>query len=242
MFFERVLCNNNNNDDDIIDDVLWLQVAAVLLLSVAAQAQLPVWNYAAHSAYWAQPWTSLAVQRSAVFQPWSLATSNQFHQQTELGQAAFGYAHPGQAAVNYRDALGNQVGSWAYFDVNVRTRCKYLSSIFQLSFKKYLSSIFQVSFKKYLSRSIFQEVSFKYLPSIFQVSFKYLSSIFQVPFKYLSSIFQVSFKYVSGIKRNGSQMMHSCKGNAKKRVVEVVVPGLAMSRVVSKPWSAGTTR
>merc|ERR1712137_1088588 len=42
-------------------------------------------------------------------------TANQYHSQDELGQASFGYSHPGQAAVNYRDAAGNQVGSWAYF-------------------------------------------------------------------------------------------------------------------------------
>ena len=43
-------------------------------------------------------------------------TSSQYHSQDELGQASFGYAHPGQAAVNYRDAFGNQVGSYAYIN------------------------------------------------------------------------------------------------------------------------------
>lgn len=38
----------------------------------------------------------------------------QYIAQDELGQISFGYAHPGQAATNYRDALGNQFGSWAY--------------------------------------------------------------------------------------------------------------------------------
>jgi hypothetical protein len=33
-----------------------------------------------------------------------------------MGQARFGYAHPGQAASNYRDGLGNQIGSHAYFN------------------------------------------------------------------------------------------------------------------------------
>ena len=42
-------------------------------------------------------------------------TASQYHAQDELGQASFGYSHPGQAAVNYRDAFGNQIGSWAYF-------------------------------------------------------------------------------------------------------------------------------
>lgn len=43
-------------------------------------------------------------------------TSTQYHAQDEMGQARFGYAHPGQAASNYRDAMGNQIGSYAYFN------------------------------------------------------------------------------------------------------------------------------
>lgn len=43
-------------------------------------------------------------------------TTSQYHAQDELGQARYGYAHPGQAAANYRDALGNQIGSYAYFN------------------------------------------------------------------------------------------------------------------------------
>ena len=43
-------------------------------------------------------------------------TSNQYHAQDELGQASFGYSHPGQAARNYRDEFGNQVGSYAYIN------------------------------------------------------------------------------------------------------------------------------
>ena len=43
-------------------------------------------------------------------------TASQYHAQDELGQARFGYAHPGQAATNYRDALGNQIGSYAYIN------------------------------------------------------------------------------------------------------------------------------
>lgn len=42
--------------------------------------------------------------------------ATRYHAQDELGQASFGYAHPGQAASNYRDALGNQIGSYAYFN------------------------------------------------------------------------------------------------------------------------------
>lgn len=43
-------------------------------------------------------------------------TVSQYHAQDELGQASFGYSHPGQAASNFRDAFGNQIGSWAYID------------------------------------------------------------------------------------------------------------------------------
>lgn len=46
----------------------------------------------------------------------SLFSMTQYHAQDELGQASYGYAYPGQAASNFRDAWGNQVGSWAYFD------------------------------------------------------------------------------------------------------------------------------
>ena len=40
--------------------------------------------------------------------------ATQYIAQDELGQTSFGYAHPGQAATNYRDAWGNQVGNWAF--------------------------------------------------------------------------------------------------------------------------------
>lgn len=43
-------------------------------------------------------------------------TSSQYHAQDELGQAQFGYAFPGQASTNYRDAFGNQIGSYSYFN------------------------------------------------------------------------------------------------------------------------------
>ena len=42
--------------------------------------------------------------------------ASQYHAQDVLGQAAYGYAYPGQAATNYRDAFGNQVGSYAYIN------------------------------------------------------------------------------------------------------------------------------
>jgi hypothetical protein len=44
-------------------------------------------------------------------------TAPQYHAQDELGQASFGYAHPGQAAAsNLRDGFGNQIGSYAYIN------------------------------------------------------------------------------------------------------------------------------
>jgi hypothetical protein len=45
-----------------------------------------------------------------------LATSTQYHAQDEFGQTTFGYSHPGQASTNYRDAFGNQIGSYSYFN------------------------------------------------------------------------------------------------------------------------------
>ena len=42
--------------------------------------------------------------------------ASKYHAQDELGQASFGFAYPGHAASNYRDALGNQVGSYAYIN------------------------------------------------------------------------------------------------------------------------------
>lgn len=38
----------------------------------------------------------------------------QYIAQDELGYTSFGYAHPGQAATNYRDPSGTQIGNWAY--------------------------------------------------------------------------------------------------------------------------------
>ena len=74
-------------------------------MAVAAQAQFPFYNgypyaYSGYTPYAYAP----------------AFTASQYHSQDELGQASFGYSHPGQAAVNYRDALGNQVGSYAYIN------------------------------------------------------------------------------------------------------------------------------
>jgi len=43
-------------------------------------------------------------------------TKTQYHAQTELGEASYGYAHPGQAHSAVRDAFGNVRGSYAYID------------------------------------------------------------------------------------------------------------------------------
>ena len=45
-------------------------------------------------------------------------TKTQYHAQDEFGQASHGYAHPGQAAAEVRDAFGNVRGSYAYIDPN----------------------------------------------------------------------------------------------------------------------------
>ncbi|KAK4019575.1 hypothetical protein OUZ56_001590 [Daphnia magna] len=50
--------------------------------------------------------------------PVPVPTASQFHAQDALGQASYGYVYPGQAATNYRDAFGNQVGSYAYINPN----------------------------------------------------------------------------------------------------------------------------
>ncbi len=52
-----------------------------------------------------------------VSRQWPVNTK-MWHAQDELGRASFGYAYPGQAAANYRDAAGNMVGSWSYINPN----------------------------------------------------------------------------------------------------------------------------
>merc|ERR1711909_132972 len=44
------------------------------------------------------------------------SSASQYRSQDEFGQATYGYAHPRQAAANYQDAFGNQVGSYAYIN------------------------------------------------------------------------------------------------------------------------------
>ena len=51
-------------------------------------------------------------------------TATSYHSQDELGQPSFGYSHAGQAATNFRDAMGNQVGSYAYINPEGRQASK----------------------------------------------------------------------------------------------------------------------
>jgi len=100
-----------------------LQIACLLVLAVAAQAQYygyggyyggyyPYAGVRATTAYPAMPET--AAYPVAYGYPAYSAT--QYHAQDELGQASFGYSHPGQAATNLRDGFGNQIGSYAYIN------------------------------------------------------------------------------------------------------------------------------
>jgi hypothetical protein len=45
-------------------------------------------------------------------------SKTQYHAQDELGQSSHGYAYPGQAAAETRDAAGNVRGSYSYVDPN----------------------------------------------------------------------------------------------------------------------------
>ena len=52
------------------------------------------------------------------YAPYAPYSAHQYHAQDELGQASFGYSYPGQASTTYRDAFGNQIGSYAYINAN----------------------------------------------------------------------------------------------------------------------------
>lgn len=55
-------------------------------------------------------------------------TKTQYHAQDELGQSSHGYAYPGQAAAETRDAAGNVRGSYAYVDPTGReVRANYVA-------------------------------------------------------------------------------------------------------------------
>ncbi|KZS07745.1 Uncharacterized protein APZ42_028475 [Daphnia magna] len=100
-------------------------IACLLVLAVAAQAQY-FGNYGyglgGYGGYYGGYYPYTGVRTAAVPAAYPVSygypsfTASQYHGQDELGQARFGYAHPGQAATNLRDAFGNQVGSYAYFN------------------------------------------------------------------------------------------------------------------------------
>ncbi|XP_046443412.1 uncharacterized protein LOC124193562 [Daphnia pulex] len=106
--------------------------ACLLVLAVAAQAQFFGYggyggyygNYGAYpfagvratTAYTGIPATAAVPAAYPVAYGYPSISATQYHAQDELGQASFGYAHPGQAASNLRDGFGNQIGSYAYFN------------------------------------------------------------------------------------------------------------------------------
>jgi len=65
---------------------------------------------------------------SAQYYPYfGYPAATQYHGQDSLGQASYGYAYPGQAASNYRDIYGNQVGSYAYMGPSGEVRVNYVA-------------------------------------------------------------------------------------------------------------------
>jgi len=77
-------------------------------------AAAPAVSYAAPAVSYAAPAVTYAAP--AVVAP--AVTKTQYHAQDELGQASHGYAYPGQAAAEVRDAAGNVRGSYAYINPN----------------------------------------------------------------------------------------------------------------------------
>lgn len=62
---------------------------------------------ASATAQWVAPagyWGSPVVGRWGA--PWVGPSATQYHAQTELGESSYGYAYPGAAANNFRDAYG----------------------------------------------------------------------------------------------------------------------------------------
>lgn len=102
------------------------------MLAVAVQAQFNFYGYGAAypglTGYYpyasavagirATPYTAVYSAPAAIpaYYGYPSYSASQYHAQDELGQANFGYAHPGQAATNMRDAFGNQIGSYAYIN------------------------------------------------------------------------------------------------------------------------------
>ena len=98
-----------------------MQISFLLVLAVAAQAQF--YGYGGYyGGYYPYAGVRTAYNGIPATAAYPVAygypsySATQYHAQDELGQASFGYAHPGQAATNLRDGLGNQIGSYAYIN------------------------------------------------------------------------------------------------------------------------------
>ncbi len=76
-------------------------------------------QYAAPTIYSAAPGiTYPAITYAAAPTIVATPTKTQYHAQDELGQASYGYSHPGQAHAAVRDAFGGVRGSYAYINPN----------------------------------------------------------------------------------------------------------------------------
>jgi len=97
--------------------------AAVAPAAYTTAYQTTAYHGAAYSPYAAAPIQYSAAApiqyTSAVAAPAFVApafSKTQYHAQDELGQASYGYAHPGQAHSAVRDAAGNVRGAYAYIN------------------------------------------------------------------------------------------------------------------------------
>ena len=99
-----------------------MQIACLLVLAVAAHAQFyGGYGLGGYGGYYGgyYPYAGVRATPAAAYPVaygYPSFSASQYHAQDELGQASFGYAHPGQASTNYRDGLGNQIGSYAYIN------------------------------------------------------------------------------------------------------------------------------
>ena len=98
-----------------------MQISFLLVLAVAAQAQFYGYGgyYGGYYPYAGVRTAYNGIPATAAYPVaygYPAYSATQYHAQDELGQASFGYSHPGQAATNLRDGLGNQIGSYAYIN------------------------------------------------------------------------------------------------------------------------------
>jgi hypothetical protein len=73
-----------------------------------------VYNAAPAVTYSAVPAAAAVTYTTPALTYAPFATKTQYHAQDELGQASFGYSHPGHARAEVRDAAGGVRGSYAY--------------------------------------------------------------------------------------------------------------------------------